>query len=164
MLRYMEEARAARDRAHDEYLTEATRYLLLPIEAYEGLDVLSAERRAGRKALQDWQRCCAVMLRELELQRKMTLSADQMRLLYHMRNTMLRRMYGGDIETLLAERPWLASEMQIDECYDTLCVTYPRRSGKTLTETLAAAITLASHPEGPPAAGSCLMSHVAQET
>jgi hypothetical protein len=57
-------------------------------------------------------------------------------------------MYGGNIESIISDRQWLREVMHIDDIFDTLMVTYPRRSGKTMTETLAAAVTSLTQPEG----------------
>jgi hypothetical protein len=57
MLAYLNRAPAARQAARADYLARAARYLLLPIEDYEGLSALREAQRKGRQALQDWVAC-----------------------------------------------------------------------------------------------------------
>jgi len=124
------------------------RLLMLPIEDYEDLPERRAETQAGRQALLDYEACRQRAAEELERQRRMRADYDQTRLHDAMRNADVKHMYEGRIEDLEADRGWLRNGYQITELYETVIITYPRRSGKTLTETLDGAITMLSQRGG----------------
>jgi hypothetical protein len=124
------------------------RLLMLPVEDYEALPERQAELQNGRQRVLAFEACRKRMLEELEAQRGMRLSYDQKRLLDAMRNTLLLRMYDGDINALEADRHWLRNTLQVMELYQTALITYPRRSGKTLTETLCMGIVMLSQRDG----------------
>ncbi len=124
------------------------RLLMLHVEDYDDLPERRAELQNGRQRVLAFEACRTRMLEELGTQRNMRLSYDQKRLLDAMRNTLLLRMYDGNIHALEADRHWLRNTLQVIDLYQTALITYPRRSGKTHTETLCMAIVLLSQRDG----------------
>ena len=97
---------------------------LLSVLALHRCLYLQEAQRKGRQGLQDWVACQGVMVTELARERDIVLTSDQMKLLDEARNSMLRKMYGGNIESIMSDRQWLREVMHIDDLFDTLMVTY----------------------------------------
>lgn len=135
--------------AHAKHAQEERSILtMLEFEDYEHRPELKAALRPGRQRLQLWEECRRVLLREMAKKKGWRLSHEQIRFLDEMRNASLVKMYEGDWHQLTADRQWLRDVFHIRHIKTVLQVTYPRRSGKTLVQTLYAAICMLTQPNG----------------
>jgi hypothetical protein len=117
-------------------------------EQYEAMPETAEARMPGRQRVIAFERCRAELLTAIALETGMYLSHDQVRLLDEMRNSVLLRMYNGDVSAFMADIPWLQATLGVTEIHDTVAVIYPRRHGKTLTQTIASTILVLSQPNG----------------
>lgn len=118
-----------------------------PREEYEYMDEVQADKQAGRQRVLAWEAARVKLLERIAVEMDMRLSSDQVRLLDEIRNALLVKMY-GNIERVVADLNWIRSTLGVDTVYDAVAIVFPRRSGKTLTQTIASAITAVSQPSG----------------
>ncbi len=118
-----------------------------PREDYEYMEVLRQQRQPGRKRVQAWEDCRRVLEGHIAEQMDIRLSHDQTRLMDEIRNSLLIKMY-GNVQAVIADMAWLRANLGIESAYDAVAIIFPRRSGKSLTQTAASAITSASQPGG----------------
>lgn len=111
-------------------------------------EVLEA-RKPGRARFLAWTECARRVLLAIYHKEGITQSYDQQCLMEEMRNAGLVRMYGS-YEAVLDDMPYLAHEWRLseDKVRDAVAIIYPRRHGKTLTETIVAVIDALSQPDG----------------
>lgn len=116
-------------------------------EDYEFMPEQLAANKPGRQRMLYYEECRTKMLDRISDERGLRLSYDQHRLLDELRNTMILKFYGG-IENALADKTWLRDNYGVETIYDCTAVIYPRRHGKTLTQTINGGITMLSQPRG----------------
>jgi hypothetical protein len=147
-LHYLDRCLAEAENRRQTRAQRQARLMMLPVEEYDDLPERRIELQAGRQALMDYEACRQRASEELERQRRMRQDYDQTRLHDSMRNTDVKNMFQKRVEDLEMNRAWLRNTYQIIEVHETVVITFPRRSGKTLTETLDAAITMLSQRGG----------------
>ncbi len=110
-------------------------------EDYAELPEYKAMRQSGRQNLERFERA----LRFLFEHGGVKLGAYQKRFLNAVRRVSVTRMFG---EQLLANMDFLEREFGITSAERAVCILFPRRSGKTTVQTIDAACTLVSQPDG----------------
>lgn len=123
--------------------------LALPIEAYPYLSQYSEAMSKPRQRVFAYEQCRAELTTMLFKVRGMRLSFDQIRLFDVLRDTMLLQMYNRDINALTADMHWLKREYHVGGGMETVAfVMLARRSGKTLTQTMNAAVVMLTQDRG----------------
>lgn len=121
-------------------------------EAFESRQALApaltrsaaAERRvppSGRANLERFDRALAFVMRESGFRPGYL----QQRFIEVARNILLPRMYGPEI---VADWEYLRDRYNLKQLYSTAAILFPRRSGKTVAQTLVAAVIAISLPDG----------------
>jgi hypothetical protein len=146
---YIRRQRGHYDEQRRARMQRDVRYLMWPIEDYQGLGIREQELRPGRQCVVRWERCRALALqRKRERRNNFRLTTDQVRLMNEMRNTMVLFWYGNNSDAINDDRHWLRETLGYTGPLNTFAARFPRRAGKTLVATLVAAITMASQVDG----------------
>lgn len=126
---------------------DASLKTMMPREDYEYMPEVLQEAQPGRQRLVAWEDCRAKLLAKIASELDMRLSQDQTRLLEEIRNALLIKMY-GNVQNVMGDLAWLRANYGVQSAYDAVAIIFPRRSGKTLTQTIASATTAVSQPRG----------------
>lgn len=112
-----------------------------PREAYRDLPEYRAMQQSGRQNILRYERALRFLLEHGGVK----LGALQKRFLAAVRRVSITRMYG---DQLLANMDFLRREFGVESVERAVCILFPRRSGKTVVETIDAACTVVSQPDG----------------
>ena len=110
-------------------------------EDYEDLPEFRAMRENGRQNMERYERALQFLFEHGGVK----LGTLQKRFMEAVRRVSLHRMYG---EQLLANMAELRERFGIESVERATCILFPRRSGKTTVQTIDAAVTLVSQPDG----------------
>jgi hypothetical protein len=129
----------------DDELAELKRqtrdYRVYKREEYANLPAVKQMRSNGRQNLERYERAMAFLFEHGGIKPGYL----QKRFMQSVLRVSLRRMFGKE---LLANMPFLRERLGIESAERAACILYPRRSGKTTAQTMDAAVTLVSQPNG----------------
>jgi hypothetical protein len=108
--------------------------------AYADEPIFQFLRDAGRHRIEQYEKALQLLFTN-----GVKLGYLQARFMRVVRVVSLRRMFG---ETLHQHKAYLLRRFGIKEVFRAVCILFPRRSGKTTVQTIDAAVTAVSQPNG----------------